>query len=59
MIDAVVTTFALARWQMNQTDAAGLVGAGLISVVVFAFVGLALQRSAASISPTAGSDQQA
>ena len=59
MIDAVVTTFALARGQMNQTDAAALVGAGLISVVVFAFVGLALQRSAGSTSPTVGSDQRA
>ena len=55
----VVTSFALARGQMDQTDAAALVGAGLVSVVVFPFIGLALQRSAGSTSPTVGSDQRA
>lgn len=55
----VVTSFALARGEMNQTDAAALVGAGLISVVVFPFIGLALQRSAGSTSPTAGPHQRA
>ena len=55
----VVTTFALARGEMNQTDAAALVGAGLVSVVVFPFIGLVLQRSAGPTSQTVGSDQRA
>jgi Kef-type K+ transport system membrane component KefB len=47
-----ITTIAIEAGQMKSSTAAGLVGAGMLSTLVFPFAGLALQRRAVALGET-------
>jgi Kef-type K+ transport system membrane component KefB len=48
-----ITTLAVDQGEMHSSTAAGLVGAAMLSTLIFPFIGLALRRGAEATSPRA------